>query len=104
MEGCRVKYDLARHEDEIEVLQKAQEVTQAEHDEQVRDGVVHLLRTDADIVMEALTGMDADDLDGIRAAISLSFQGSNTDFDKMVGKMIVAVVTDHLTDHVENTI
>lgn len=50
MEGCRVKYDLARYEDEIEVLEKAQEVTQAEHDEQVRDGVVSLLRIDADIV------------------------------------------------------
>ena len=50
MEGCRVKYDLARYEEDIEVLEKAQEVTQAEHDEQVRDGVVSLLRIDADIV------------------------------------------------------
>ena len=103
---CRVKHDLARHEEDIEVIQKAQEVTQAEHDEKVRDGVIHLLQTDADIVMEAITEISTKDFAYIRVAmIELVEDNRHADIgSQLLGEKLLAVVTAHLTDHVENTI
>jgi Cdc6-like AAA superfamily ATPase len=103
---CRVKHDLARHEEDIEVLQLAQEVTQAEHDEQVRDGVIQLLRTDADIVMQAINNIDENEFGVIRAAIGHSIlKEDESDLcHHIIGESLVAIVTAHLTDHVENTI